>query len=725
MKRLLLLWLSIVAILAGCKKGNEPPTPEPAPAPIPLGTVELSEDVMVYTPPQNVADPVVSYDGKTLVLKVGSEARSLRMGTSATYTNYKSQQTGTPKKNDILVVPLNKGKEPHFLRLLSDPRFQNGEMTVITAAPQAKDVVYAINTDTTINLAPYLHLLSEKEGELSEKEWIYDQEYLQKTGKLFDIKKTDLLKVKTEREGDKVILKIEQGWDSSMFKESKNLNVKLKTLLTCEMSPKLRVRLRKYKKQNGFDIATGSLLGDVKIKLDAEAEAKLKSKATSEWISLVDKSLGWIPIGGGPLAVTPRCQIKFRWGISGELEFKLNVVTWEAPFDYEAGYDKNRQGSWFFSKDYKSGRFKWFDDYSMTAKGVLSPDLRVGVSFRFNNLQNLEGTLGIGFNANLEANGKFSKHSQELNGNIYYETKTYLFAGFEVDFAKWFNLGYDFVYNLATTEKEELILGEKKEDNGTLPGDGLPEGVVVDSQGTLIKWPNEAIPQDGIVKIPNTVKVIGKGAFKNCNKLRNVIFHNKVTVIESMAFYNCTELISINMPNSVKKIGIYTLSRCKNLKEATLPSNTLSELPNGLFDGCSSLSKINLPIGLKSIGNRAFADCTSLRNVNVPEGVIKIGGDAFTRVQGSIILPSTIKDLGTGEGSIFTWPFQTSETITIGRTVYLKAKTPPNIYFSTGYGKPVLGTFKVLYVPAGCKQKYLDVGIYGVNASNVEEYDFE
>lgn len=505
MKRLLLLWLSIVAILAGCKKGNEPPTPEPAPAPIPLGTVELSEDVMVYTPPQNVADPVVSYDGKTLVLKVGSEARSLRMGTSATYTNYKSQQTGTPKKNDILVVPLNKGKEPHFLRLLSDPRFQNGEMTVITAAPQAKDVVYAINTDTTINLAPYLHLLSEKEGELSEKEWIYDQEYLQKTGKLFDIKKTDLLKVKTEREGDKVILKIEQGWDSSMFKESKNLNVKLKTLLTCEMSPKLRVRLRKYKKQNGFDIATGSLLGDVKIKLDAEAEAKLKSKATSEWISLVDKSLGWIPIGGGPLAVTPRCQIKFRWGISGELEFKLNVVTWEAPFDYEAGYDKNRQGSWFFSKDYKSGRFKWFDDYSMTAKGVLSPDLRVGVSFRFNNLQNLEGTLGIGFNANLEANGKFSKHSQELNGNIYYETKTYLFAGFEVDFAKWFNLGYDFVYNLATTEKEELILGEKKEEDGVLKNTVLSDDFNA-SELDLNKWektgyPNSVRVRDGVLEM--------------------------------------------------------------------------------------------------------------------------------------------------------------------------------------------------------------------------------
>lgn len=252
----------------------------------------------------------------------------------------------------------------------------------------------------------------------------------------------------------------------------------------------------------------------------------------------------------------------------------------------------------------------------------------------------------------------------------------------------------------------------------------LPDGVVVDSQGTLARWPNEAIPQDGIVRIPNAVKMIGQGAFRGCNRLKQVIFHDKVRIIESNAFSNCTELSSVNLPNSVIRIGASAFSNCSKMQEVILPSNTLSELPSGLFLGCSSLSKINLPMGLKSIGGSVFSYCTSLRNINVPEGVTNIGGNAFERVQGSITLPSTIKELG----SIFTWPFFTSEHITIGRTVYLKAKTPPSIavgYINNYEKKPVLGTFKILYVPMGCKQKYLDAGIYGVHASNVEEYDFE
>ena len=256
----------------------------------------------------------------------------------------------------------------------------------------------------------------------------------------------------------------------------------------------------------------------------------------------------------------------------------------------------------------------------------------------------------------------------------------------------------------------------------------LPEGVVIDSNGTLIKWANEAIPQDGIVKIPSVVKTIGVGAFEGCSNLKQVVFHNKIRSIEKEAFSRCTELKSVNLPNSVRRIGASAFEVCTNLKEVTFQSGTLTEIPYGLFYGCSSLSKVSLPHGLKSIGSRAFDECVSLRNIIVPEGVIKIGRDAFAYVQGSIILPSTVKDLGVGEGSIFTWPFGISEDTTVGRTVYIKATTPPDIYY--GYVNNIdrmhiLGTFKILYVPLGCKQKYLDAGIYGLYDYNVEEYDFD
>lgn len=285
--------------------------------------------------------------------------------------------------------------------------------------------------------------------------------------------------------------------------------------------------------------------------------------------------------------------------------------------------------------------------------------------------------------------------------------------------------------HITLTESEEVIHHVStilKARAAVKPEVGLPEGVVIDINGTLVKWPNEAIPQDGIIRIPNTVKVIGIEAFRNCENLKQVIFHSRVTTIERDAFYNCSALSSINLPNSIQRIGANAFSNCTNLKEVTLPSGTLSEISDGLFGGCISLSKINLPKGLKSIGRGAFNYCTSLRDINIPEGVTKIGGSAFSHVQGSITLPSTVKELGVGESSIFTWPFFTSEDITIGRTVYLKAVTPPSIYY--GYvnnrdQKSVLGTFRILYVPRGSKQKYLEADIYGLGYDNVEEYDFD
>ncbi len=308
--------------------------------------------------------------------------------------------------------------------------------------------------------------------------------------------------------------------------------------------------------------------------------------------------------------------------------------------------------------------------------------------------------------------------------------------------------------HVTLTESEEVIhhvstvLKVRAKVN---PEPKLPEGVVIDSNGTLIKWDNEAIPQDGIIKIPSVVKTIGVGAFQGCSKLKQVVFHNKVRSIEmeafsgctelrsvnlsnsvrrigASAFWGCTELKSVNLPNSVRLIGANAFWGCTNLKEVTLPSGTLTEIPDALFSGCSSLSQISLPQGLKSIGRSAFHGCVSLRNIIVPEGVTKIGGDAFSNVQGSITLPSTVKDLGVEEGSIFTWPFHTYEDVTIGRTVYIKATTPPDIYYGHVNNRDqmrVLGTFKILYVPLGCKQKYLDAGIYGLNDSNIQEYDFD
>ena len=47
------------------------------------------------------------------------------------------------------------------------------------------------------------------------------------------------------------------------------------------------------------------------------------------------------------------------------------------------------------------------------------------------------------------------------------------------------------------------------------------------------------------------------------------------------------------------------------------------------FDGCSSLTSIELPAGVVSIGERAFFGCSRLASIVLPESVMNIEENAF------------------------------------------------------------------------------------------------
>ena len=70
-------------------------------------------------------------------------------------------------------------------------------------------------------------------------------------------------------------------------------------------------------------------------------------------------------------------------------------------------------------------------------------------------------------------------------------------------------------------------------------------------------------------------------------------------------FYNCGSLTSIEIPAGVTSIG------------------------GGAFFCCSSLTSIEIPAGVTSIGNSAFEGCSSLTSIEIPASVISIGGSAF------------------------------------------------------------------------------------------------
>lgn len=102
-----------------------------------------------------------------------------------------------------------------------------------------------------------------------------------------------------------------------------------------------------------------------------------------------------------------------------------------------------------------------------------------------------------------------------------------------------------------------------------------------------------------------------------------------ITEINQGAFYGCDTLTNINLPESVTRIGEYAFRGCSALQKITIPKK-VTEIANYLFSGCKSLTDISLPDGLTRIGYGAFEECTGLTSLMIPNSVTSIGWGAFS-----------------------------------------------------------------------------------------------
>ena len=96
-----------------------------------------------------------------------------------------------------------------------------------------------------------------------------------------------------------------------------------------------------------------------------------------------------------------------------------------------------------------------------------------------------------------------------------------------------------------------------------------------------------------IYNIPNSIKVIGNGAFFGCSVLQSIDIPNSVTTIEKNAFYYCTALQSIDIPNSVTTIEESAFEFCSSLQSIDIP-NSVTRIRSHAFSGCKALKSIHL-----------------------------------------------------------------------------------------------------------------------------------
>ncbi|MEE0947855.1 MAG: leucine-rich repeat protein, partial [Bacteroidales bacterium] len=122
--------------------------------------------------------------------------------------------------------------------------------------------------------------------------------------------------------------------------------------------------------------------------------------------------------------------------------------------------------------------------------------------------------------------------------------------------------------------------------------------------------------------------------------------------IESYAaFRYCSSITSVNIPNSITSIGNSAFSSCSGLTSITIP-NSVTSIGSGTFYGCSGLTSVTFEdnSSLDSIGNYAFEDCSGLTSITIPNSVTSIGNSAFYNCSGlsSITIPNSITSIEYG-----------------------------------------------------------------------------
>ncbi len=162
--------------------------------------------------------------------------------------------------------------------------------------------------------------------------------------------------------------------------------------------------------------------------------------------------------------------------------------------------------------------------------------------------------------------------------------------------------------------------------------------------------------------LPESVEIIGRGAFQKSEKLAAIVLPSGLKVIDEYTFYGCTALTKVQtrekdeegvlrmvdgLPAALTKIGKSAFYRCplaaedEEMKVLAIPAG-VTEIGDFAFYGCGAshmqgngeelevgITAFELGDGVQTIGEKAFAYNNALRSVTFGENVQTIGERAF------------------------------------------------------------------------------------------------
>lgn len=217
------------------------------------------------------------------------------------------------------------------------------------------------------------------------------------------------------------------------------------------------------------------------------------------------------------------------------------------------------------------------------------------------------------------------------------------------------------LYDLDLSDAQVDIIPERAFlDKKVLMDVVLPEQLLIIQEGVF----QGCSALRGTLTLPQGLTTIGNSAFQGCSSLKGVVFNDALEVIRSYAFEGCVSLEQeVTFPAPLLSIGEYAFANCRKLY-GTVTFNPefylfigaegywsstgrafqncsgietvdlsaceyLTELPEGTFEGCTSLQTVMLPPYTERIYSVAFNGCHSLTDISFPSTMLMINSYAF------------------------------------------------------------------------------------------------
>lgn len=172
------------------------------------------------------------------------------------------------------------------------------------------------------------------------------------------------------------------------------------------------------------------------------------------------------------------------------------------------------------------------------------------------------------------------------------------------------------------------------------------------------------------LRIPDSVKRVGRGALSGCTSLESIVLPFVGASVDTPVGVN-----NKGMAHMFGLSGGSSWAKDYGLKQVTV-TDAATVIPNGAFEGMTSLQYVNLGENITEIGARAFSNCSNLVSVTLPEKCVSIGAYAFANCSKAAI---TVKGAITVLGS---YSFSNSgiTAITLGEGI---TSIPDNCFYGS------------------------------------------